>query len=168
MVGFEVCVVYVLRVTEHGPEVLLGRKRRGLGEGKVVAPGGKVEPGESPAAAAVRELAEETGLRAEVLAMQPRGRLEYAFPFKPSWSQTSHVFVCRDWSGEPSASAELAADWVPVADVPYERMWSDARWWLPGVLGAGASVANRFEFAADLSSVADSDHPAWRGSEPVG
>ncbi|WKK71641.1 NUDIX domain-containing protein [Rathayibacter oskolensis] len=58
----EVCVVYVLRESPGGgAEVLLGRKRRGLGEGRIVAPGGKLEPGESPVRAAVRELAEEVG-----------------------------------------------------------------------------------------------------------
>lgn len=159
------CVVYVLRASANGgDEVLLGRKRRGLGEGKVVAPGGKLELGESAVAAAARELREETGLRAEESAIEPRGALDYVFPHKPSWSQRSHVFVCRSWVGDPMPSAELDATWLPVAEVPYERMWSDAAWWLPAVLRDGASVTARFEFGADLSSVSASDHPRWRAA----
>lgn len=165
MEGFEVCVVYVLRAGASGvDEVLLGRKRRGLGEGKIVAPGGKLEPGESPAAAAVRELAEETGLRADPAALEARGTLDYVFPFRPSWSQRSHVFVCRSWTGEPTPSAELDAEWLPVSAVPFDRMWSDAMWWLPAVLAEGVSVTARFQFGPDLSTVAASDHPAWRAA----
>jgi 8-oxo-dGTP diphosphatase len=55
----EVCVVYLVRPRRGMAEVLVGKKRVGVGEGKVVAPGGKLEPGESPPEAAVREVAEE-------------------------------------------------------------------------------------------------------------
>jgi 8-oxo-dGTP diphosphatase len=151
----EVCVVYVLRESPRGTEVLLGRKLRGLGEGRVVAPGGKLEPGESPAEAAVRELAEEVGLRADPRDLEPRGSLDYFFPHRPAWSQRSHVFVCRRWSGEVVASGELAAAFVPLDEVPYGRMWDDARFWLPAVLHSGAVVDRTFEFGADLEHVVD-------------
>lgn len=151
----EVCVVYVLRESPRGTEVLLGRKLRGLGEGRVVAPGGKLEPGESPAEAAVRELAEEVGLRADPRDLEPRGSLDYFFPHRPAWSQRSHVFVCRRWSGEVVASGELAAAFVPLDEVPYGQMWDDARFWLPAVLHSGAVVDRTFEFGADLEHVVD-------------
>ncbi|PPF30334.1 hypothetical protein C5C42_11555 [Rathayibacter sp. AY1F7] len=150
----EVCVVYVLRDGPRGAEVLLGRKRRGLGEGRVVAPGGKLEPGESPVAAAVRELQEEAGLVARAADLEPRGVLDYSFPHRPAWSQRSHVFLCRRVTGEVTESSELAAAFVPVEEVPFERMWDDARLWLPGVLRGGAPVRLRVEFGADLASVA--------------
>ena len=47
---------------EPPQEVLLGRKKRGFGEGKIVGLGGKVEPGETLAQAAVREVLEESGI----------------------------------------------------------------------------------------------------------
>ncbi|QHC63337.1 NUDIX domain-containing protein [Rathayibacter festucae] len=151
----EVCVVYVLREAPGGVEVLLGRKLRGLGEGRVVAPGGKLEPGESPADAAVRELAEEVGLRADPHDLEHRGSLDYLFPHHPAWSQRSHVFVCRRWSGEVVPSGELAAAFVPLDEIPYDRMWDDARFWLPAVLHDGARAAGAFEFGADLEHVVD-------------
>jgi len=149
----EVCVVYILRGSGAATEVLLGLKLRGLGEGRVVAPGGKLEPGESPVAAAVRELAEEVGLHADPLDLEPRGSLDYLFPHRPTWSQRSHVFVCRRWTGEVVASAELAAAFVPLDEVPFDRMWDDARFWLPAVLHEGARAAGTFEFGADLEHV---------------
>ncbi|QHF23994.1 NUDIX domain-containing protein [Rathayibacter sp. VKM Ac-2804] len=149
----EVCVVYVLRDSPRGVEVLLGRKLRGLGEGRIVAPGGKLEPGESPAEAAVRELAEEVGLRTEPTDLEPRGSLDYLFPHRPAWSQRSHVFVCRRWSGDVVASGELAAAFVPLDEVPLDRMWDDARFWLPAVLRSGTEASGTFEFGADLEHV---------------
>ena len=57
--------------------VLLIRKKRGLGAGKINGPGGKLEPGESPVACAVREVEEELGI--SPLAPQARGRLRFQF-----------------------------------------------------------------------------------------
>jgi 8-oxo-dGTP diphosphatase len=148
-----VVVVYLLRDGVDGPEVLLGEKRRGLGTGRVVGPGGKREPGESAVETAVREVAEEVGLRLDPADLEARGTLDYRFPFRPSWSQVSDVFVGRRWSGTPTASDELEARWVPVDAVPYDAMWDDARYWLPSVL-RGGTVDARFTFAEDNATVA--------------
>jgi 8-oxo-dGTP diphosphatase len=154
-----VVVVYLLRDGDGdgdgdgGPEVLLGEKRRGLGAGRLVGPGGKREPGESAVDTAVREVAEEVGLRLDPLDLEARGTLDYRFPFRPAWSQISDVFVCRRWRGTPSGSDELEPRWIPVADVPYGAMWDDAQYWLPGVL-AGGTVDSRFTFADDNATVA--------------
>ncbi len=157
-----VVVVYLVRDGVDGPEVLLGEKRRGLGAGRLVGPGGKREPGERAAEAAVRETREEVGLRIETADLEARGTLDYRFPFRPSWSQVSDVFVCRRWQGSPSGSDELEPPWIPLDAVPYDAMWDDARYWLPGVL-AGGSVRARFTFAEDNATVAgwsSADEPA--------
>lgn len=147
-----VVVVYLLRAGDRGPEVLLGEKRRGLGTGRLVGPGGKREPGESAVETAVREVAEEVGLRIEATDLEARGTLDYRFPYRPSWSQVSDVFVCRRWQGSPSGSDELEPRWIPVDAVPFDAMWDDAKYWLPGVL-RGGSVRARFTFAEDDATV---------------
>jgi 8-oxo-dGTP diphosphatase len=157
----EVCVCYLLRSGSAGDEVLLGRKKFGLGEGKLVGPGGKIEPGETPAQAIVREVREETSLvlgRVELV-----GEMTYPFPFKPNWSQKSWVFLCRDWVGQAQESDELAPDWYPVAELPTSRMWDDARFWVRDAL-AGRFVTATFEFGEDLRTVSASDHPAFGDS----
>ncbi|SEC08195.1 8-oxo-dGTP diphosphatase [Paramicrobacterium humi] len=151
----DVCVCYLLRETPDGVHVLLGRKKRGLGTGNIVGLGGKLEPGEDAATAAVREIREESGLAVAREALQPRGRLDYRFPFREEWSQVSHVFVCTRWQGEPRGSDELDPVWYPLHGVPYGQMWDDARYWLPDVL-AGGTVDARFDFAEDLATVARS------------
>jgi len=148
-----VVVVYLLRDGAAGSEVLLGEKRRGLGAGRLVGPGGKREPGESPVDTAVRETFEEVGVRIDAADLEARGTLDYRFPYRPSWSQVSDVFVCRRWQGSPTGSDEIEPRWIPVDAVPWDAMWDDARYWLPGVL-RGDGVRARFTFAEDNATVA--------------
>lgn len=158
----QVCVVYLLRTDERGiRQVLLGRKKLGLGQGNFVAPGGKLEPGETPTDAAVREVAEEVGVLVAPADLQSRGVLDYHFPHRASWSQRSHVFVCERWQGIPRESNELNPEWFDLDRVPYGEMWDDARFWLPEVLVGGA-VRRDFTFGEDLASVVDATLSAKR------
>ncbi|MEA9984914.1 8-oxo-dGTP diphosphatase [Subtercola sp. RTI3] len=159
MSGYEVCVCYLIRQRAGGRrEVLLGEKLTGLGIGKVVGPGGKLEAGESALDAIVREVAEETGIRIAPADLRQAGYLVYEFPYKPSWSQNSTVFVAEVWQGEPQASVELAPRWFALDEIPYDSMWHDARFWLPRVL-AGETVRARFSFQADNATVAETNLP---------
>jgi 8-oxo-dGTP diphosphatase len=148
----EVCVCYLIREGEAGDEVLLGRKKIGFGRGTVVAPGGKLEPGESPVDATIRETFEEVGLRIREADLTAIGELTYPFPHHPQFSQKSWAFVCRSWKGEPVESDELTPEWFGLDALPLERMWDDAKHWLPGAL-AGQFVRATFTFAADARSV---------------
>lgn len=149
---YQVCVCYLLRERDGVTEVLLGRKKHGLGEGYYVGLGGKLEPGERAVDAAVREVLEESGLVVAEGDLDPRGLLSYHFPSRESWSQESSVFVGRRFAGDPVASDELDPEWFALADVPYDQMWDDAKRWLPGVL-AGGSVRRTFVFGEDLATV---------------
>ncbi|MGQ9683960.1 MAG: 8-oxo-dGTP diphosphatase [Anaerolineae bacterium] len=137
---------------EPAAEVLLGLKKRGFGAGKYGGIGGKVEPGEEFSLAARRELAEEIGITVEEADLQPAGRITFHFPARPAWSQVMHLFLLRRWRGEPQEGAEVRPEWFPVHGVPYERMWPDARFWLPRVL-AGESVVQEFTYAPDCESL---------------
>ena len=149
----QVCVCYLTRRTPDGTQqVLLGRKKKGLGAGNIVGLGGKLEPGESALDAAVREVEEESGLVVAASALVPLGVLTYLFPHRESWSQESSVFVCEEWAGTPRESDELNPEWFDVASLPVDQMWDDARHWLPGVL-AGTPVRATFTFGEDLETV---------------
>ena len=159
MALIDVCVVYILRVLDDVPQVLLGYKRTGLGLGRVVGIGGKVEAGESVTEAAVREINEETGLTVAAGDLEPVGVLDYHFPTRPDYSQRSHVFVCRAFTGEPVETDEIVPAWFAVDEVPYERMWDDAARWLPAVLRGGRITATGYTFGEDLATVVGETPP---------
>ncbi|MCU1438521.1 MAG: hypothetical protein JWP66_1608 [Naasia sp.] len=149
---FEVAVTYLLRATPAGFEVLLGRKLTGIGTGFVVGPGGKLEPGEDAATAAAREVLEEVGITVAPAALRRIAELDYTFPHRPAWSQRSTAFLASDWSGEAAPSRELVPTWFPLTELPLDRMWDDARLWLPRAL-AGELIRADCAYGVDNQSV---------------
>jgi 8-oxo-dGTP diphosphatase len=147
------CLCFIRRTTADGPEVLLGLKKSGFGAGRWVGPGGHIEPGEQAVAAAVREVAEESSLVVSPDSLEHRASIEFRFPARPAWDQTAEVYVTDSYAGEATESDEIAPRWYPVAALPLDGMWDDARYWLPRVL-AGQQVTATITFAPDCATVA--------------
>ncbi len=131
-------LVYLAR----GDSVLLIRKLRGHGAGKVNAPGGRIEPGESAEACAIREVAEEVGIRVQTLEL--RALLRYDDPAE-SFAMAGFAFVSADFLGAPSPSAEADPFWCRIDEVPYDEMWENDRIWLPRVF-EGERIRADFRF----------------------
>jgi 8-oxo-dGTP diphosphatase len=133
-------LLFILR----GDQVLLIHKKRGLGAGKINGPGGRLEPGELPMQAAVREVQEEVGVTP--LALEPRGTLR--FQFVDGYKLEAHLFVAQAFEGELRETDEAIPVWCSLSALPFDRMWADDRLWLPHVL-AGTTVSGRFVFDGD-------------------
>lgn len=148
------CLCLLTRVSGDGRQVLLGHKKTGLGTGKIVGLGGHVEPGESPAQAAAREAKEEAGVSVAPQDLIRAAHLTFLFPVRPQWDMTVDVFTSADWTGEATETAEITPEWFPVTALPFDRMWQDARHWLPRVL-AGDRLRATFSYAADCETVTE-------------
>ncbi len=133
-------LVFVIR----DGEILLINKKTGLGKGKVNGPGGKVEPGETPEACAVRECQEELGIT--VSGLEYCG--QHRFQFVDGYSIHVWVYRTRDFTGTPSESREAKPLWVQVDKIPYEKMWEDDQYWLPMVI-RGERFNTRWIFDGD-------------------
>lgn len=142
--------------------ILLIRKKRGLGAGKINGPGGKIEPGETARSAAIRETREEIGVTP--LDLEERGVLR--FQFLHGYSLICTVFVACDYEGELLETAEAVPMWVPVGDIPFEEMWEDDRHWMPHLI-AGESFEGWFEFDGDRMLSRRIDLPSTRTLGPA-
>ncbi len=139
-------ITYILK----GSEVLLIRKKTGLGAGKVNAPGGHIEEGETPEEAAIREIEEEVGLKAENLKYSG----ELFFHFTDGLKLKGTVFLSKRFSGTPIETDEADPFWCPISEIPWEKMWEDDIHWLPRALN-GECFTGHFIFDGD--SMVDSD-----------
>ena len=134
----------VIAFARRDGELLLIHKKRGLGAGKINGPGGRIEPGETPVEAAIRETEEEVG----VTIRDPVEHATLHFVFLDGYSLTVYVYVSDDFHGDPVETDEARPFWAPLSRLPYESMWADDEYWLPEVL-AGRYVEGRFVFDED-------------------
>ena len=125
-------------------QVLLIRKKRGLGAGKINGPGGRLEPSETFAACAVREVREELGVTP--LDLHHFG--DHRFQFVDGYSILVYVYRATDFSGTPIETDEAVPLWVAVTEIPFEEMWEDDRLWLP-LLIEGRRFSGRWIFDGD-------------------
>jgi len=127
-----VLVVAVALVDADG-RVLIARRP----EGKSMAglwefPGGKVDPGEAPEQALIRELREEIGIDVAQNCLAP---FTFASHRYDEFHLLMPLYVCRVWSGEVRAREGQTLQWVrvpklrdypmPPADIPLIAMLRD-------------------------------------------
>lgn len=106
-------------------------------EGKSMAglwefPGGKVESGERPEEALIRELEEELGIRVKEPCLAPFSFASYAYD---DFHLLMPLYVCRRWEGTVTAKEHRALKWLkprdlsglamPPADLPLIPMLRD-------------------------------------------
>lgn len=135
--GIHATLMFIVREGQ----ALLIEKKRGLGAGKINGPGGKIDPGETPLEAVIRETQEE--LCITPLAPRKLGELWFVMSHVPDIR--CHVYRADNFEGTPTETDEATPVWTPCDRIPYERMWEDDRHWMPLLL-ADTTFHGRFVF----------------------
>lgn len=128
-----VILVSAVALIDPDGRVLLAQRP----EGKSLAglwefPGGKVDPGETPETALIRELDEELGIQTWTSCLAP---LTFASHSYPEFHLLMPLFACRRWDGIPQGRESQRLAWVrpekladypmPPADLPLIPMLRD-------------------------------------------
>ena len=122
----KVVLVSAVALIDRDGRILLAQRP----EGKSMAglwefPGGKVEPGETPEIALIRELEEELGINTWESCLAP---LTFASHTYDDFHLLMPLFACRKWDGTPQGKEGQTLKWVaskdlrdypmPPADIP--------------------------------------------------
>ena len=105
-------VVAAALIAADGRILLHQRKLGGALGGLWEFPGGKVEPGENPDSALVRELGEELGV-----VVDPADLAYLARASEPGNPHVILLYTCRRWRGEPVCLTGEGIAWVAPADL---------------------------------------------------
>lgn len=111
----KVVLVSAVALIDADGRVLLAQRP----EGKPMAglwefPGGKIEAGETPEAALIRELDEELGISTHASCLAP---LTFASHAYPDFHLLMPLFACRRWQGTPVSHEGQALKWARVQDL---------------------------------------------------
>ena len=109
-----------------------GRSMAGLWE----FPGGKIEVGETPESALVRELAEELHIKVNENSLKPLNFVSFSYP---EFHLLMVLYACHEWVGNPRPVEGQQLTWVPApelldydapaADIPLFEFLASGRYW---------------------------------------
>jgi 8-oxo-dGTP diphosphatase len=107
--GNGLLLVAAAALVDGDGRVLVQQRSSGALKGLWEFPGGKIEPGETPAAALIRELREELGIDVEAACLAPA-----AFASEPLGERHLLLLlhVCRKWKGVPQPIEAAGLRWV--------------------------------------------------------
>ena len=148
-------LVFITRTRGDVEEILLARKKTGeIGIGAISAPGGKIDPGETPRITCTRETWEEFQItipnNPEMLkevalldVFQARGTDAYEHFMRV------FVYAARAYSGDPVETDDMERPfWVPFDQIPYDEMYPGDEIWMPLALVPYGHDLGRLHFTA--------------------
>lgn len=113
--GLPLLVVAAAALIDSDGRILIAQRP----EGKSLAgmwefPGGKLEEGETPEYALMREIEEELGIETRPCCYSPLGFASHTYE---SFHLLMPLYVCRVWKGEVKAKEHQALKWVKPRDL---------------------------------------------------
>ncbi|MEW4353462.1 8-oxo-dGTP diphosphatase [Streptococcus pneumoniae] len=133
---------------DNGKELLMlhrNKKKNDVHAGKWIGVGGKLEAGETPQECAVREIFEETGLRAKPIL---KGII--TFPeFTPGHDWYTYVFTATEFEGELIDCVEGTLEWVPYEEVLSKPTWEGDHTFVSWLLENKPFFSAKFSYKGD-------------------
>ncbi|GGE27708.1 NUDIX hydrolase [Streptococcus himalayensis] len=133
---------------DNGKEWLMlhrNKKENDVHAGKWIGVGGKLEAGETPQECAVREIFEETGLRAK-----PVLKGIITFPeFTPGHDWYTYVFKATEFEGELRDCDEGTLEWVPYEEVLDKPTWEGDRTFISWLLDDKPFFSAKFSYKGE-------------------
>lgn len=119
-------VVAAVLVNEQGKILLAQRPQGKRLAGKWEFAGGKVEEGETPEQAMVRELREELAIEVQPEDLENFWFLSHPYP-EFDFHLLMPVYICRKWEGEPKPLEHAAISWEYAGDMhKFDMIEADA------------------------------------------
>lgn len=113
--GLPILLVAAAALVDSDGRVLVAQREAGKHlAGQWEFPGGKVEPGEAPETALVRELHEELGVDTAASCLAPCGFASHDYA---EFHLVLLLFACRKWAGIPVGRQGQAIKWARVPDL---------------------------------------------------
>lgn len=134
-----------------GNKILLQKKSKELfGGGNWNGPGGKIKENETPLEGVKREVLEEIGVK--ISNPEQLGFLKFFKGDEPFFN--CHVFITKDFEGEPKSGREGIVKWFELNEIPFDQMWPDDKFWMH-LLFKGKKFEGDFHFDESLNEVVD-------------
>ena len=132
LVDKDILLVSAVALIDRDGRVLLAQRPEGKSMARLWEfPGGKIEPGETPETALIRELEEELGINTTASCLAPLSFASHSYcasDNRAAFHLLMMLYVCRRWQGHPQPIEGGALKWVrpqqlrdypmPEADIP--------------------------------------------------
>lgn len=138
---------WVLGIIIKGEKILLWMKKRWFWEWKYNWPWWKIEKGETPEEAMIREAKEEFWI--DIIKQKRIGKLYFYFDWKPEDNFEVDLFLIESFAWLPIETEEMTPEWFDIDKIPYDKMWEDDKTWLPRVLNKEEWIEYEFYFWTD-------------------
>jgi len=134
--------IETVMIVYQPPRILLATKKKKLGAGRYNGFGGGIEGKETIEECAIRETLEEGNIK--VLNPLRVGKILFQFK-KNEEDHLVHFFRASEYQGTPNETDEMKPEWFNDTEIPYDKMWTADRYWLPLLL-KGKKFEGRFVY----------------------
>ncbi len=132
------------------------KKENDFHEGKFVAIGGRLEPGETPLECILRELIEETGYELSSTEIDYRGYIYFDEVSRnktkedlPAFNWLVFIYYARVDEKKIIDNSEGELQWFSFDEVPYDKMWAGDKIFTPKILLSNDIIEGKFLYKGE-------------------